>query len=242
MHRRNSRIHLLAGLMSCLALPALAHARTSWGGSLGVTTDYLVRGISRSNHEPSLEAELHISGESGWMASVFTSTTRIAPGESRDAELGALLGYAWNWNDDWSSRITASHYSYPWNDLGTAYDYNEFSAELGYQGWLSFDVVYSPDAVRYTPDEGLIAVAARSAEVNLQSPAWHRLSFSAGLGYSSYGGPDGEDFAYWSTGCSLDLAPVTLSVGFIDTQAAARDLYYGSAARRRWMAAVLWRF
>ncbi len=239
---RNHAIHLLARTLFCLALPLASHARTTWGGSLGLTTDYLVRGISRSDHEPSLQAEVHISGESGWMASLFTASTRIAPGERRDAELGALLGYAWNWNEDWSSRIAASHYSYPWNAAGSAYDYNEFSVEVGYRGWLSFDAVYSPDAVRYAPYYGLIAVASRSAELNLQSPAWHRLSVNAGLGYSRYGGPEGAGFAYWSAGCNLDLAPVTLSAGYVDTGPAARDLYYETAARRRWMAAVLWRF
>lgn len=230
-------------LTALLAWPAQhAAARSSWGGSVGVTTDYLVRGISRSDHDPSLQAEVHVSGEAGWIIGLFTASTRIAPEAPRDAELGALLGYAWNWNEDWSSRLLANHYRYPWNQQGNGYNYTELAFDLAYHGWLSFTAIYSPDAPRYQPYYGLIGVPARSAEINLQSPAWHRLNFNAGAGYSRFGGPDGAGFAYWSAGAALDLAPWTLSAGFVDTSSASSDLFYDSAAHRRWMAALTWRF
>lgn len=219
-----------------------AAAQPEWGGSIGLTSDYLVRGVSRSNHEASLQAEVHVAGRSGWIAGLFTASARIAPGEKRDAEVGGFIGYAWTWNDDWSSKLAASHYAYPWNDAGAAYDYSEFNAELSYRGWLSLDAVYSPDAPRYNPYYGLLSVQATSVEINLQSPAWHKLMFNAGVGHSQFSGADGGGFAYWSAGCIYDLSPVAVSLGFVDSGAVADDLFYGSAAKQRWVATLIWKF
>ena len=230
-------LFLLAGFA-----PAARAADFNWGGSLGATTDYLVRGISRSDHEPSLQAEVHVASSRGWMAGLFTSTTRIVPGARRDAEVGVFLGRAWNWNADWSSKVLVSHYAYPWNQLGSGYDYNELSLDTSFRDWLTFGLVYSPDAPRFVAYEGLIADTALSAEINLQTPAWHRLTFNAGVGYSRYYGDDGQKFPYWSVGCALDLSPVTVSAGFVDAGSAAEELFYQTAARNRWLAAVIWRF
>jgi uncharacterized protein (TIGR02001 family) len=243
---RMTRLEKRFRVWSLCAIAMLAQVavagQVDWGGSIGVTTDYLVRGISRSNHEASLQAEAHVAGRSGWLAGLFTSSTQFAPGGKRDAELGAFIGYARALNDDWSTKFTVSHYAYPWNDAGAAYDYNEFNADLTYRGWLSLGVLYSPDAPRYNPYYGLFGVRATSVEINLQSPAWNRLSFNAGIGHSQYAGKDGAGFAYWSAGCSYDLAPLAVSLGFVDSGAAAGRLFYESAARRRWVAALIWRF
>lgn len=238
------RPSLLPGfmLMSLLAATPCARAAVTWGGSVSLTTDYLVRGISRSDHDPSLQAEVHASGKSGWFAGLFVATTRIAPGARRDAEVGALLGYSRDWNEDWASRVIVSHYSYPWNEAGSAYDYNEIACDLAFRGWLSFSAIYSPDAPRYNPYYGLIAANAGSAEVNLQSPAWHRLMFNAGVGYSHYAGADGGGFTYWSAGGTLDLAPLSLTVGFVDSSAGSIALFDETATQHRWVATLMWRF
>jgi uncharacterized protein (TIGR02001 family) len=172
-------------MTGALLITVMGNARAyaadiNWGGSLGLTTDYLVRGISRSDHEPSLQAEVHRATTKGWMAGLFTSTTRIAPGQRRDVEIGVFAGRAWNWNADWSSKVQLSHYSYPLNQAGSDYDYNELSLEASFRDWLSVGVVWSPDAPRYVAYEGLIASTAVSGELNLQTPAWHKLTLYGG--------------------------------------------------------------
>lgn len=238
-----SQVLMRCALSVVAGMPAgAAAADFNWGGSLGLTTDYLVRGISRSDHEPSIQGEMHASSNRGWMAGLFTSSTRIVPGEPRDAEIGVFLGRAWNWNADWSTKALVSHYSYPWNSLGSGYDYNELSLDVSFRDWLSMGLVYSPDAPWFVAYEGLIAAKALSGEINLQTPAWHRLTFNAGLGYSRFYGDDGAKFPYWSVGCALDLSPVTVSAGFVGSGSAAKELFYQTAAQNRWLAAVIWRF
>jgi uncharacterized protein (TIGR02001 family) len=213
-----------------------------WGGSLGITSDYLVRGISRSNDNAALQLDLHYLNSSGFVAGVFASNTQIDPDASRDAELSAFMGFAWTARGDWHGKVLVSHYAYPWNQLGSQYDYDELDVDSAFQEWLDITLDYSPNAPRYVRHRGLIVVACESAEVNLQRPVLGKLSALAGVGYSHLDGPDSAGYAYWSVGATYALAPVSLVMSYIDTSAAGKALFYNAAAGGRWTGTVIWRF
>jgi len=213
-----------------------------WGGSLGITSDYLVRGISRSNHQAALQLDVHYLDTSGFVAGLFASNTQIDPDEPRDVELDAFIGFAWSTGDDWHGKILASHYAYPWNQAGTGYDYDELDVDLAFQEWLDIGLVYSPNEPRYLPYRGLMGVTSKSAEVNLQRPVLGKLSATAGIGYSYYAGPDPAGYTYWSAGAAFDLAPVSLALSYVSSTAGAKTLFYNDAAAGRWIGTVIWRF
>jgi uncharacterized protein (TIGR02001 family) len=213
-----------------------------WGGTLGVTSDYIVRGISRSNDRAALQLDLHYLNSTGFVAGIFASNTRIDPDQSDDVELNAFVGFAWTTGSDWSGKILASHYVYPWNRAGSGYDYDELNVDLTYQEWLGVNLVYSPNAPRYLMSRGLLGVTSESAEVNLQRPVLGRLSATAGIGYSHFDGPDARGYAYWSVGAAYTIAPVSLVVSYVSTTAGAKALFYNSAADGRWTGTVIWRF
>jgi uncharacterized protein (TIGR02001 family) len=213
-----------------------------WGGSLGVTSDYIVRGISRSDRQAALQLDVHYLNSNGFVAGMFASKTRIDPDLSSDAELNAFVGFAWTTGSDWRGKIQASHYAYPWNRAGSGYDYDELDLDLTYQEWLGVNLVYSPNAPRYLFRRGLFGVTSESAEVNLQRPVLGRLSATAGIGYSHFDGPDAGGFAYWSVGAAYTIAPVSLAVSYVSTTAEAKALFYDSAAVGRWTGTVIWRF
>jgi uncharacterized protein (TIGR02001 family) len=248
MRRRHS-----SGLLDSLALRflllnvGLISASTdtladSWGGSLALTSDYLVRGISRSNHDPALQMDLHYASNLGLIAGVFASNTQIDPDESRDAELSGYFGYAWRDGDSWAGRMLASYYAYPWNQLGSRYNYAEFDADLAYRGWLQLNLNYSPDAPRYVPNRGLISVTEAAAELNAQRAILGKLSVTAGIGYSHFGGVDSVGYVYGSIGAAYDVGPVSLAVSYNDTSSGAKSLFYKEAATNRWTGTVIWRF
>jgi uncharacterized protein (TIGR02001 family) len=213
-----------------------------WGGSLGVTSNYVVRGVSRSYDHAALQLDLHYLNSSGFVAGLFASNTQLDPDASGDVELNAFAGYAWTAGSDWRGKILASHYAYPWNRAGSGYDYDELDLDLAYQDWLDVSLVYSPNAVRYHRFRGLYAATSESAEVNLQRPVLGRLSATAGIGYSYYAGPDSGGYGYWSVGAAYNLAPVTLVVSYVNTTAGAKALFYNAAAEGRWIGTVIWRF
>ena len=239
-------VRLLTGgmvLSAGMAIGApLCAASDLWGGSIGVTNDYMVRGISRSDERAALQLDLHYLNDSGFVAGLFASNTQIDPGEPRDVELDAFVGFAWTANQDWRGKVLVSHYAYPWNRAGSEYDYDELDVDANFQDWLNLTFVYSPNAVLFVPGRGLIGVASESAEVNLQRPLWRKLSATAGVGYSFYGGPNATGYVYWSAGAAYDLAPAYLSLSYVDTSAGAKTLFYNDASTGRWIAAVIWRF
>jgi uncharacterized protein (TIGR02001 family) len=213
-----------------------------WGGSLGITSDYFVRGISRTHDQAALQFDLHYLNDSGFVAGLFASNTEIEPGQPRDVELDAFAGFAWTAGSDWHGKVLASHYAYPWNRAGSAYDYDELEVDAAFQGWVNVTLTYSPNAPLFVFGRGLIGVTSNSAELNVQRPVLQKLSATAGAGYAYFEGPERAGYAYWSVGASYDLAPVSLTLSYVDTTAGAKTLFYNAAAAGSWSATVIWRF
>lgn len=241
--------HLLARARWCAALLFLmgatpAFGSGTFGGSLDITSDYLVRGVSRTDHEAALQLDLHYLHSSGFFGGLFASNSRIDPYEPRDAELSAFIGYAFHPNDDWRARVLYTHYAYPFNHGGPEYDYDELNAEIAYQGWLEFSVVYSPNAPRYVPApyRELYGVSEQAAEVNLQHPVYRTLSLIGGAGYAYLHGPEPHGYVYYSLGAAYELGAFSLSLSYVDTTAGAKALFYNGAASHRVVGTVIWRF
>ncbi|HEX4209666.1 MAG TPA: TorF family putative porin [Candidatus Binataceae bacterium] len=212
-----------------------------WGGSLALTSDYFVKGITRSNDLEALQLDLHYVDNAGLVAGAFASNTQIDPYGRRDVELNGYAGFAWAGTGDWHGRIFGSYYAYPWNAEGSRYNYEEVDLDLGYQSWLDIGLSYSPGYPRLL-DRRIIHAAAESVELNLQHPLIGKLSAGGGVGYSELAGPGGTGYAYWSVEMVYDLAPVVLSVSYIDTSAGAKRLFDDDAATGRWVGTVMWRF
>jgi uncharacterized protein (TIGR02001 family) len=229
------------GLSLALASPH-SPAAGNWGGSVALTSDYFIRGITRSNDQAALQLDLHYADNSGILAGVFASNTQIDGDHYRDVELDGYMGFAWTGSGDWHGRVLGGYYAYPWNEHGSSYNYGELDLDLGYQEWLDVGMSYSPDAPRFLCDRGLVGVSAESLELNLQHRVIGKLSAASGVGYDYLGGPGGTGYVYWSVGASYDLAPVTLAVSYVDTGAGAKKLFYDDAATGRFSATVIWRF
>jgi uncharacterized protein (TIGR02001 family) len=219
-------------------------AADEWAGSLGLTSDYFVRGISRTSNEPALQLDLHYYNGNGFLAGVFASNSQINSSEPKDVELSGYIGFAWNLSADWRSKLLASHYAYPWNRAGAQYNYNEVDLDIAYQGWLHFSLDYSPNSPRFVPHPyaGLISVDEKSMEMTVQRPIVGEFSATAGLGYSFLDGPESGGYLYWSVGAAYGLKSVSLVLAYVDTTAEAKALFYNAAAGGRWTGTVIWRF
>jgi uncharacterized protein (TIGR02001 family) len=221
---------------------ASSRAESSWGGSLVFTSDYLVRGISRSNDQAAIQLDLHFSADSGLLAGLFASTAQIATDQPRDVELDAFLGYAWNSGGDWRGQVRETYYTYPWNQQGSAYNYTEFDADVVYRDAIEIVGVYSPDTPRYLMNRGFVDVTSSAVEVNFQHQLYDKLSGIAGAGYSYLGGASGAGYEYWSAGAMYDFGHVTLVVSYVGVSGGAKSLFYQQNGTARADASVICRF
>ena len=235
-------LRVLVPIVASAALTNPCWAETSWGGSLTLTSDYLVRGVSRSDGHAALQLDLHLSTDSGWVAGVFASNSQIDPHESQDAELDAFVGYRWDGGGDWKGRMRATYYSYPWNQAGSAYNYVELDADVIYRDLLQLAVIYSPDEPHHVPYRGLIGASSTSIETNFQHAIYKTLSAIAGVGYSYLGGPSAGGYEYWSVGTSYELGHAAITVSYVDTSGGAKSLFYNDNVASRWAGSVIYRF
>ena len=237
---------LLAMSLVLLSAAAPCAAADPWGGSIDLTSDYLVRGVSRSDDHPALQLELHYLNSAGLVAGVFASSTQIDPRARRDAELSAFFGYIWSDGNDWQGKILAADYSYPWNQAGSLYNYDEIDLQISYQQWIQLALSFYPDVRRYSYEAGVAHATAESAELNLQRPLIGKLSATAGIGYYESNGAQAAGYAYWSAGMAYDglLSPSgyrtqgpqdLLTLCFITLRSAAdgQERCFG-ASRRSW--------
>jgi len=238
------RLAAVALFVGFASASAPSRAADEWGGSAALTSDYYVRGISRTSDQAALQLDLHYSNPNGFVAGVFASNSQIDRTESRDVELSAFVGFAWSFDEAWRARVLASHYAYPWNHAGSRYNYDELDLDLSYQSWLHFDLGYSPNSPRFLafPYSRLTDVTEKSAEVNAQRQIFGNFSLTAGVGYSFLDGPESAGYLYWSGGAAYDFHSFTLAVAYLDTSAAAKALFYNAAATGEWTGTLIWRF
>ena len=239
--RPRAAVALLIGF-GCVSTQT--RAADEWGGSVALSSDYFVRGISRSSDHAALQLDLHYSNRNGFVAGVFASNTQIDSKDREDAELSAFIGFVWNIDEVWRARVLASHYAYPWNRAGSHYNYDELDLDVSYQGWLHLDLGYSPNSPRFLPFpyRGLIGVTEKSAEVSAQRQIVGKLSLTAGVGYSFLDGPDSGGYLYWSGGAAYDFRSFTLALARVDTSAGAKALFYNAAATGQWTGTLIWHF
>jgi uncharacterized protein (TIGR02001 family) len=237
---------LLFGL-GCIGLgwgmsPSRAHAADAWGGSLGLTNDYLVRGITRSDDQAAVQGDLHYRCQCGLIAGVFASSAREDARRATEAEVSAFIGMAWSAGEEWRGKALASHYAYRGQPHSNVYDYDELNVDAAYRDWLDVNLTYAPNYSRFVPYQGLVRGTDISAELNLQRPVYRKLTATGGVGWSHQGGYEADGYVYWSLGLSLVLAPVAFNLAYVDTSSAAQSLFYDTAARGRWVGTAIWRF
>jgi uncharacterized protein (TIGR02001 family) len=216
-----------------------AHAQ-SFGGSAGVASEYVFRGVSQSDGNPSGQLDLHYYGSRDWYAGVWAASVRRGD-ERTTAELNAYLGYNFAIVAPWNGSVTLVHYDYPWNHPRSSYAYDELSATLAYSDRLFVSVAASPDTALDRSYGRTTRGAAFAYDLSGRRPLWHGWAADAGIGYYDLHRQLDAGYAYYSAGVDYRWRMLQLQVLYIGTDARAKRLFYEDAAHD-WTATALWRF
>lgn len=220
-------------------LAGAAHAQ-SFGGSAGVASDYVFRGVSQSDGDPSGQIDVHYYGQSNWYAGLWAASVRRGD-DHTTAELNAYAGYNFAIRGPWNATVSVVHYDYPWNHPRHSYSYDELSGTLAWSDRIFVSVAASPD----TASEGAYGRSSRTAafayDLALHQPIARGFSADAGIGYYDLHRQLGDGYTYYSGGIGYRFQRLQLQVLYIGTDATARRLFRDEATHE-WTATALWRF
>lgn len=225
----------------------VAAANDHLGGSLALTSDYRLYGLSQSDGEPAAQVEVHYqssaNARSTWFGGLWASSVKLGGNEPTSVQLEAFLGHQWAFDADWQGRVSLAHYAHPWNSLLHEYDYDELSAGIAWRDALSFTVTWSPNTDLYARYHGFSENrTALAYEGTGRLPLWRTLALIGGLGYRDLQDLFGRGYWYGSTGLSYDRSRLHLSLLWVDTDHTARRLFVSDAAGPAWVATALWTF
>ena len=224
-------------------MPIAVRADALWGGSLTATSDYRVRGLSKTRGDAAVQGGIHAHSTSGWFLGAWASSISRARNDTT-LEIDAYLGLAANITPDWDTKVVATHYDYP-DGAGTNYAYDELSVSLAFRSRLIGTVSWSPNMRsygRYQQRWDTESGTSICYELTGLQPLTSGLSFSAGVGYSDLTDLFDSGYWYWNTGISYTLGALQLDVSRIDSDAAAEQLFGERVTQATWSAAVSWRF
>jgi uncharacterized protein (TIGR02001 family) len=239
------------GLVACATfclvdlIPAASYAQDSWGGSLTVTSDYRVRGLSKTGGDAAIQGGLHAQPMPGWIVGAWASTVSRDRGRDSAVEVDAHTGYAWNVAKDWDAKVLLTHYWYPDDPAPASYDYDELSASIAFRSQFVASVTWSPNAKyfgRYQGSWHAEEGAAVAYEMTGLQPITPSLAITAGVGYNDLRRIYETGYWYWNAGVSYALGPIQLDVSRIDSDSIAEELFGSTSSEGGWSAAISWRF
>jgi uncharacterized protein (TIGR02001 family) len=190
----------------------------SW--NLGVTTDYVFRGITQTDFDPAVQGGLDYAfGDSGFYAGVWASNVDFADPDGPDIEVDATIGYSFDLAEDWNVDLHAVRYTYLGErDVYGNIDYNEYFAALAWSEMLTFTVAYSDD----------YANSGFSSMYYNLGGSWelgNEFALNAGFGHTDFADDNGS-YNDWNVGVSRQFGPVNAALNYYDTSGDYVDALY----------------
>ena len=234
-------LRILGWLLCVLPPPLLAAPQT--GGSMTLSSNYLLRGVSRSSNDPALSAEAHAQFNSGLFANLWTSTSRPRPIDDTTIELAATIGIGLPLGESWSARLGYSHYESPWSSRAGFYRYDEIGADLVFRDRLFLGASYSPNTSRYAPEYGPVWNHAASAfEASYQQPLPGNLRAHFGAGFYDLSALFDAGYWYGSAGLGWSGRRWAIDVSLVLPDHDARRLSYRHTAEKRLLGSLSFAF
>jgi uncharacterized protein (TIGR02001 family) len=230
-----SRIGFLA-----LLLFASACRADGFGGSVGVASDEVFRGLTQSDHQLAPQLDLHY-GLSGWYAGISGVEVRRGANDAASGGIIAYLGYQYRFSNDWSSSLAIRRYDYPGYQHRYNYDYSEAALSVSWRDRIVANVIASPDVffADYQGDYG--RGAAYTGELAARQPLSHAISLNAGIGYYDLHHQIGTGYTYGSAGISTQWRSWNFDVRYVATDGTARRRFE-QFAENRVVLSLLWFF
>ena len=174
---------LAAMLVLCLASGSAARADGQWTGTLGATTNYILRGVSQTYGGGAVQLGGSYQSSLGWFAGAWGSNVDPYPSGVASKELDFYAGFSRALGTDFTGRITYTRYAYIDDPRPTRYDYSEVALTAAYIDRLAVTVSYAPDTTAYSR----LGIARDKPILTMEAsgrwPLLQKLALSGGVGF-----------------------------------------------------------
>lgn len=241
-------------ILAVLAMPGIAMAEEAspFSANVGLTTDYIFRGISQTSGNPAVQGGIDFAHESGFYAGVWGSNvswiTDFGATGSASLELDTYLGFSNSIAEDFTYDVGFIRYNYPGSYTPVAgtvkADTDEIYGSIGYK-WITLKYSYGTGKFLTVPG----ARGTNYIELNASVPLGDTgITVDAHAGKQTYKGTAAAALAAAGTSAtysdyklavSKDFAGYTFSLSYTDTNTrlggfyttpAGKDLGRGTAA------------
>lgn len=227
------------------------------GGTAGIATDNLHRGVSLSGERPAWFVAGHCEPAPGWVAGLAVSRVHLV-GRRGNLQLTLYLDRRWQLADDWSAKLGIVHYDASERGGADGLRYDELNAAIGFRGRWRASIALSPNTtdVYYRgampPMPGLATRRYRTlwVESTLHQPlADGQWALDAGIGAAFPAGQGNSHYSYASLGLRWSAGDVYLYGARLWTESVRwRFDFFGQSyeaalpARNGWMGTAVWSF
>ncbi len=220
--------HKSLNTTNCLALLLLASSTTQAevSANFSMVSDYVFRGISQSQEDPTVQGGFDWAHESGFYLGTWASGVDFVdagPDDGADVEWDLYLGYGGSINDDWSWDVSYVQYLYPGTVSGVDYDYGEALVSFGYKEFLGLTLGYANDV--FNSDETGIYYEV-SGGTDLGSDGW---SWNAAVGHYDLDDLN-SSYTHYSIGIAKAFEKLSVGLSLHDSDG---DTEFGDIADAR---------
>jgi uncharacterized protein (TIGR02001 family) len=225
-----------------ILLSVAGRAEGPWSASLGLSNNYVYRGISQTYGGAALQLGASYQDPLGWFAGVWGSNVDPYPGGAASKELDLYGGVIREIGDGFAMRGIYTRYTYLQDPRPARYDHDEFAVSMTYLDLLTATVSYQPDTSSYSNLGFAHRRAARAYEVNGRWPLDAGFALTAGGGY--YDLHDLFGVGYWAAdaGISYTYRHLNLDLRRFYADATVTRLYEDASANGLWVFSAVLRF
>lgn len=191
--------------------------------TLGITSDYVFRGVSQTMGKVALQGSIDAELESGFYGSVWASSVDFVPkGEPDDGanlEVDVAVGFETAIGDDWVVDLMFVRYLFPGAEAELHYDYGEMLGTVTWQELLHATAGYSNDVFGSGADGWLYQLGAG---VDVFSD----LRISMFYGYYDLDRAYDASYSYFGMEVSREFGFLTVGLSYHNTRGAVGELFY----------------
>ncbi len=208
-------------LGSALLVGGTSTANAEVSGNVSIGSDYVYRGISQTNENPTIQGGFDIEGESGLYAGIWSSNV----GFDGSVEIDIYAGFGGSFTEDFGYDVGVLAYMYPDDGQGGNPDssFNEIYGSLSFKDF-TLGLAYSSDFFFETGAATYVYV-----DYELGLPNDFGLGFHIGNQQIDENTQFGTvDYIEYSIGLSKTVAEIDLSLTWYDTDLSKTECFGGS--------------